>query len=151
MHVLGFIVSTARLSGRLGTRKGEEYLSNVFITVSKKHGYSVGLTFNVLRLHIQNFSNHLVPKRLTAVAPDRQKSDQSCCQKKKLKISKIPHQNLGVNICSVLTAFSVKIPCSQFRTYCQRAASSQSQACCSMKRKRKKKISLYSFFTQISL
>lgn len=55
MHVLGFIVSTARLSGRLGTREGEESLSDVFITVSKKHGYSMGLTFNILRTAYPKF------------------------------------------------------------------------------------------------
>lgn len=41
---------------------------------------------------------------------------------------------------------TVKIPCSQFRTYCQRAASSESQACCSMKRG-KKKTPQFTFFS----
>lgn len=70
MQVMGFIVSMARLSGVQGTRKGEESLFRTFflMAVFKRHSFSDGVTSNILRLHIQNSSNHLVPRRVTTIA-----------------------------------------------------------------------------------
>lgn len=60
--------------------KGQEREKNpsskmIFMAVFKRHSFSVGITSKILRLNIQNFSNQLVPRRVTAISQDDEKSE----------------------------------------------------------------------------
>lgn len=46
-----------------------------FLWVFKSHSFSVRVTSEILRLHIKNFSSHLVPRKVTAAMLDWRKSE----------------------------------------------------------------------------